>query len=262
MNVFVVKWPKLASMGYWVASKGNSLFVAKAIRYVIYRLADRMDIKEESQDMLKYLKEMLFIGHGMGGHIAGHVGALLKADANDEKRLGTILVIDAIKFLYSPLDHDRHCVTHHDAFRVLVLHTGDIFLGIIYRLGHEDWFPNGGRIIVPFAGCLSHYRGANLVNDLIRKRPTGYKLLKKNHAYTKNDLAKTEFAEEIEFDFGKVPEADTPIESYPIFIQVNAKQPPYFITETPKKIPAYSVKKKGGAGDQWETIKFNTGVFV
>lgn len=262
MNVFVVKWPKLASKGYWVASKGNSLFIAQAIRYVISYLASLMEIKEESQDMLKYLREMLFIGHGMGGHIGGHVGALLKGDANGVKVLGTIVVIDAIKFLYSPLDNGRHCVTHEDALKVLVLHTGAIFLGTDYRLGHQDWFPNGGRIIVPFAGCLSHYRGANLVNDLIAEKPTGYKLFEKNRAYTANDLANTELAEEIKFDFGEVPVGDTPIESYPIFIQVNAKQPPYFTSEKPKKIPAYSVKMKGKPGNQWEIIKFNTGIFV
>lgn len=254
MNVIVVDWYDLAVWDYFVTSTGNTLYVAHAIHSAICELANIMEMTEEEKT--QYLIRMVLMGHSLGSHVAGLVGELLKVpDENDVgrqvKRLGTIVGVDPAGPWFPPYGTKRHCVTLHDARRVLILHTGAILLGNPYRLGHEDYFARGGAQVVPLSPALSHMRGGNIIREIIWTRAIGYICMRPKHVYRDGDLSNESLIRRIEFDLTKIPEKESEVIRHPIYLPVNLRYP-YFDNKTPRKIPAYSRHTNKG----WEKISF------
>lgn len=206
MNVIVVDWTPLSSWDYFVSSKGNLLYVACAIEATIFQIADLMDLNEKEE--MEYLIRMILLGHSLGAHLAGIVGDLLKIPPikNNEpaiKRLGTIIGLDPAGPWFPPYGTSRHCLSLHDARRVLILHTAALLLGNAHRLGHEDYFARGGAQVVKLSPGLSHMRVANLIRELIWTKATGYICMRPSHVYRNGDMADRSLIRPIVFDLAK-----------------------------------------------------------
>lgn len=254
MNVILVDWTPLASWDYFESSKGNLLYVAHAIEAAIFQMADWMDMDEKEE--MQYLIRMLLIGHSLGAHLAGTVGHLLKIPSiNNQgpeiKRLGTIIGLDPAGPWFPPYGTKRHCLSLHDARRVLILHTGTILLGNAHRLGHQDYFARGGAQVVKLSPGLSHMRCANLIRELIWTKAIGYICMRPSHVYRNGDMDDRSMIRPIAFDLAKISHVEAEVIPYPIYLPVNLNQP-YFDNEKPEKIPAYSVSTK----KNWEKIRF------
>lgn len=250
MNVIVVDWTDLSKWGYFSASDGSSRYVAAAIHDVIQRLVTEMGITSDRDEYRKFLIRMLLMGHSMGAHICGLVGELLTnsySQANTgrtEKRLGTIVAIDPAGPLVPPFGQERHCVKHNDARRVLVLHTSKTF-GNLYRLGHEDYYANGGHKVVPSFSTpgLGHLRAVNLIRALIWYEATGY------YNITGRDF------KSISFTLTVIPDKESPIIPYPIYLPTNLNSP-YFNNSKPKNLSIYRLTTTTKNG--WDKIKFDS----
>lgn len=255
MNVIRVDWTELAVWDYLVASKGNTRYVAEAIRAAILTLADIMDMSDEEE--MEYLIRMLLLGQSLGAHVAGLVGDLLTIppiEIGDRriKRLGTIVGVDPCGPLFLPYNTGRHCLTRNDARRVVILHTGSVLLGNSYRMGHEDYYANGGVQIISLEPLLSHLRSVNLIRELIWMKAVGYICKRPKHVYRDGDMSDPSLIQRIDFDLAKISELEAEIIPHPIYLPVNLKYPYFDNNETPKKIPAYSVSATKG----WEKINY------
>lgn len=253
MNAIVVEWNDLSKWEYSVASSEISFYVAKAIRATMIRLTGLMNMS--SEEKRKFYESMIMMGHSMGCHIIGLVGELLKTN-NGHKVVGTIVAIEAAGPSYSPLKKKPHCLTHNDAMRVLTLHTGDNYWGNSFLLGHENYFANGGRSVLPAAECASHFRGVNLIRSLIRKTATGYKCKNQQGNLLRGKKATSELM--IAFDFNKIPNYEnTPIVRYPIYLPVLKKSPYFNDYKVPVKCPPYNKKTTNKANFAWDSIAFD-----
>lgn len=260
MNVLVVDWTSLAMWNYFVASKRNIEYVAHAIHFVIDELAEMMGMNHLEKGEL--LLRMLLMGHSLGAHTAGVVGLLVQK--NKRRYIGTIVGLDPAGPLFTPLRSTRHCLTHFDAKRVLIVHTSAIFHGTAYRLGHEDYYAGGGSTVIPFSPGLSHMRAANVIRELIWTEATGYICMKPNHVYRDDDLSNPEMIRPIQFRLDLIPGDSPEYISHPIYLPVNWKYP-YFNNEPPKRIPAYSIQSTirplpsylfDGRYERWDEIRF------
>lgn len=257
MNVIFVDWTELSVWLYFVASTGNTLYTAEAVRAAIYAMAKAMEMSEE--DEINYLNGMLVLGHSLGTHVAGMVGHLLTKPAMEEKKpkikmLGTIVGLDPAGPWFPPYGTMRHCLTLNDAKRVLILHTDIVLVGSSYRTGHEDWYVRGGAEIVPSSPALSHGRAANLFRELIWYRAIGYILMQPNHVYRDDDMSNPSLIRRISFDLTKIPVNESEIIPYPIYLPANLKYPYFDNDQTPKKISAYRRSEKKG----WERMIFKS----
>lgn len=254
MNVMNIRLDDLVRWSYYTTSKGNTLYVAEAICLAIHQLANIMGMNE--QEKIDYMNGILMMGHSLGAHVCGLVGSMLTVPhANNaaltEKRLGTIIALDAAGPCFRPFKRKRHCLTRHDAKRVIGLHTDDPLFGNRYRCAHEDWFVNGG-VCISEMSAANHFRCLNLARELIWTVAVGYICKVPNRKLREADLDDSDLTERTELNLTRIPEGESEVVPHPIFCFVNRKFP-YFASDLkPKKIPAYNVKTKAG----WDKVKF------
>lgn len=242
MTVIIVDWSVLSVWDYWKASKGNSNYVANAIHATILELAQLFGMSENEKEI--FLRQMLLMGHSFGAHIAGLVGKLLK-ESTGGMMAGTIVGLDAAGPKYSPLKTERHCLTHQDAMKVLMLHTCTIFFGIQFLVGHEDYFVNGGAHVLPKFLALSHVRSVNLFRELIWIQAIGYGCSDANRVCDDGNLKKHTF------DLS-APIANLERTSYPIYLPTNLESPYFDNNKKPDHIPSYKVTMK----KTWQIIVY------
>lgn len=123
-NVFVVDWGGLSMRINYVTAKISVPKVGDIVGEVIRILNARFP-----------LSTYMLVGHSLGGHVAGHAGALLGGN------LDFILGLDPASFLFSK-GNSSECLDKSDAKVVHVIHTS--IWGLQESLGHADYFPNGG----------------------------------------------------------------------------------------------------------------------
>lgn len=222
---------------YYVASKRNIEYVAHAIHFVIDKLTEMMGMNDAEKG--EFLWRMLLMGHSLGAHTAGIVGLMVQASKG--RYVGTIVGLDPAGPLFTPRHDSRHCLTHSDGKRVLIVHTSALFHGTSFRLGHEDYYAGGGSTVIPFSPGLSHMRAANIIRELFWTEATGYICMKPNHVFRDDDLSNAELIRPIQFRLDLIPEAFPEYIPHPIYLPVNWKYP-YFSNQPPKKIPAYSIQ--------------------
>lgn len=195
----------------------------------------------------------------MGAHIAGLVGKLLK-ESEDSLMVGTIVGIDPASLLFSPLEKDPHCLTHKDAWEVIIFHaTVRKFLGIGFILGHKDYFFDGGESVVAGNSGLSHMRAVELFRELLWVTATGWVCTqpKPNKVCStenleRKDIDLSEMMTETLRDFEVLSGSTS---TFPIYVATNIEHP-YFVEvksdQKPKSIPSYIEKKM----DIWKKIKY------
>ncbi|XP_071507353.1 pancreatic lipase-related protein 2-like [Diadema antillarum] len=85
-----------------------------------------------------YYKDFHVIGYSLGGHVAGYVGEIIPG-------LGRITGLDPAGpgFQYTDVKECR--LDESDAMLVDVIHSGAKLTGTAIRLGHMDFYPNGGE---------------------------------------------------------------------------------------------------------------------
>lgn len=269
MNVIVVEWTGLSMYHYSVASRECIEYVATAIHFAIDQFA--MMMRMNGTEYEDFLSRMLIVGHSIGAHAAGIVGDSIKrsngvewSDGNIEPKLlkvGTIVGLDPAGLLFSPLDSRRHCLTHYDAQRVLIIHASTLLHGTPYRLGHEDYFIRGGTSVIPFKPGLSHIRTVNLFRALIWDNAIGYVCLRPNYLIQGHDLWNRELIVPIRFRLDLIPAPDVRLQPipHPIYLPVNSKSP-FFDNIPPKRIPAYSTQSNLFGyvfGVEWEKVRFH-----
>lgn len=81
------------------------------------------------------------IGHSLGAHVCGFAGKYLQSDFNE--KMARISALDAAGPSFN-LNAPRDRVAKTDATFVDAIHT-DKTNGVIYPIGHHDFYPNGGN---------------------------------------------------------------------------------------------------------------------
>ncbi|GFU39331.1 pancreatic triacylglycerol lipase [Nephila pilipes] len=131
-NIIVVDWSGGNKPPYYQATS-NTRVVAAEMAIVAQALEKHFGVRREN---------MHVIGHSLGSHIAGYVGARLKT-------LGRITGCDPAEPYFQnmptsvrldPTDADFVDVIHSDATDILF-----IGFGMSHSVGHVDFFPNNGR---------------------------------------------------------------------------------------------------------------------
>lgn len=280
MNVIIIDWYDLAIWDYFSASKGNTMYVAQATAAFIHSMAAQAQMTPQRK--AQFLTEMILLGHSLGCHLAGLIGHLLHTSSHsaapkvahaqtggisygpvqrptiviDEKKnvaekVGIIIGLDPAGPLFPPTTTERHCLSYKDGKKVVIVHTGDVVYGNSHKLGHQDYFFNGGWWIIRFSPQLSHMRAGNIFRALIWKPVTGYICMKSNLVYRARDMDDETLIKRIVFDLTQMPEEDETVIKNPIYVPASVKEP-FFSDATPQKIPAHSVTQK----DEWQKIKF------
>ncbi|CAH1955698.1 unnamed protein product [Acanthoscelides obtectus] len=128
VNVIVADWSPIAKDIYIVV-KFNVPTVGKYVGYVINNITEKYGPIE---------KNLSFVGHSLGAHVAG-VAARYLGNKPD-----LIVGLDPA-FPFVNIKDENYALCKADAKFVQVIHSG-IIAGIHAPVGHADYFPNGGFI--------------------------------------------------------------------------------------------------------------------
>lgn len=140
-NVFLVDWSKHAAMFYTIVvtcvPKLTAIMGEAVDKYIV--------INNIPYDNIK------LIGHSLGSHVVGGIGAHLKGKAN------YIIGLDPAAPLFQN-EAPENRLDSTDAQYVQILHTNGGFQGMMKSIGHADFYPNGGGMSQP--GCGSDLFGS------------------------------------------------------------------------------------------------------
>jgi len=181
INVIVVDWSPIAKKGYTVA-KGSVLAVGNYVGDFLLSLDDALNHR---------VNKVSIVGHSLGAHISGNAGARTKGLIN------TIIGLDPAGPLFSASKtNDRLDPT--DANYVQVIHTNDGLLGFNQKMGHVDYYPNGGKSQagcgLDLAGTCAHsrayiYYGESLTSNNFRSRLCGSWAIFQNNQCANNAVS-------------------------------------------------------------------------
>ncbi|XP_066155564.1 pancreatic lipase-related protein 2-like [Euwallacea fornicatus] len=158
INVLVVDWSSIASKNYVIAQK-SVLAVGNYIGDILLQLDDKLNYT---------IKHITIVGHSLGAHISGNIGARTNG------LIETIIGLDPAGPLFiSSITENRLDPT--DGKFVHVIHTNDGTLGYGLKMGHADFYPNGGS---SQPGC-----GLDLIGSCSHRRAYEYftESLESNH---------------------------------------------------------------------------------
>ncbi|XP_046396808.1 phospholipase A1-like [Ischnura elegans] len=106
--------------------------------------------------------KMHLIGHSLGAHVVGITGKHFYSMVG--RKVGRITGLDPAGPLFTVLDSSNR-IDRSDADFVDVIHTCGGWLGMVFPVGHVDFYPNGGYMRQPgcsydfvTAGMCSHSR--------------------------------------------------------------------------------------------------------
>uniref|UniRef100_A0A224XS44 Putative pancreatic lipase-like enzyme n=1 Tax=Panstrongylus lignarius TaxID=156445 RepID=A0A224XS44_9HEMI len=133
VNVIVVDWSKYSQLLY-PYSRYLIVDIAEVIAKLVDKLCDEFGIDPDN---------IHIVGHSLGAHLAGIVG--LKT----ARKLSRVTGLDPAGPYFSISNIER--ISPNSAKFVDIIHTGGRFAGFYGRLGHVDFYPNGGTAIQP--GC-------------------------------------------------------------------------------------------------------------
>ncbi|XP_039961504.1 pancreatic lipase-related protein 2 [Bactrocera neohumeralis] len=135
--VILIDWGGGSNPPY-VQAAANIRLVGAITAHVIHMLYEELQ--------LPHLRNVHIIGHSLGSHLAGYAGYHLQQDFG--LKLGRITGLDPAAPLFSETEHIVR-LDRSDAEFVDAIHTdANPFmkggLGIYQRVGHVDFYPNGG----------------------------------------------------------------------------------------------------------------------
>ncbi|XP_060516296.1 endothelial lipase-like [Cylas formicarius] len=128
INIIVVDWSPISGKNY-VTAKNAVVRVGNYIGNFLLRL---------KAELHKSLSRVTIVGHSLGAHIAGNVGAATNG------LIDNIVGLDPAGPLFSERNTDNR-LDPTDAKFVQVIHTNDGRLGFGINMGDVDFYPNGGR---------------------------------------------------------------------------------------------------------------------
>lgn len=139
--VVLIDWGGGSSPPY-VQAVANIRLVGSMTAHVIHMIHEELGLKD--------LSNLHFIGHSLGSHLAGYAGYYLQKDFG--LKLGRITGLDPAAPLFAETESIVR-LDRSDADFVDVIHTdGNLLggLGLYQRIGHVDFYPNGG---MDMPGC-------------------------------------------------------------------------------------------------------------
>ncbi|KAG8226442.1 hypothetical protein J437_LFUL003434 [Ladona fulva] len=162
-NVVVVDWHQL-SAGPWYPW---ALYNIQATGRFVANFIDSLGtaIEEQSYNEVRrrgrsdFLENLHIVGFSLGAHVAGIAGHHVTIG-----KVGRITGLDPAYPLVELLGSKNNLLDESDAQFVDVIHTGGGVFGTPYKMGHADFFPNGGRGVqpgcesLPFPHICSHWR--------------------------------------------------------------------------------------------------------
>ncbi|ERL94834.1 pancreatic lipase-related protein 2 isoform X1 [Dendroctonus ponderosae] len=145
VNVIVADWSPIASRNY-ISAQGSVLAVGNYIGDFLLKLDDELNHK---------IKHITVVGHSLGAHIAGNVGA------RTHGLIENIIGLDPAGPLFSSSNINNR-LDPTDGQYVHVIHTNDRVLGFGIKMGDADYYPNGGSSQpgcgIDLAGSCAHSR--------------------------------------------------------------------------------------------------------
>ncbi|XP_065362734.1 pancreatic triacylglycerol lipase [Calliphora vicina] len=139
--VVLIDWGGGSSPPY-VQAVANIRLVGAITAHVIHMVYEELGLSD--------LSNFHFIGHSLGSHVAGYTGYHLQKDFGI--KLARITALDPAAPLFAETDPIVR-LDRSDAHFVDVIHTdGNLLggLGMYQRIGHVDFYPNGG---MDMPGC-------------------------------------------------------------------------------------------------------------
>uniref|UniRef100_A0A1B0FEN7 Lipase domain-containing protein n=1 Tax=Glossina morsitans morsitans TaxID=37546 RepID=A0A1B0FEN7_GLOMM len=146
--VILIDWGNGSSPPY-VQAVANIRLVGAITAHVMHMIYEELSFTDSSK--------IHIIGHSLGSHLAGYAGYHLQKDFG--LKVGRITGLDPA----APLFAETHGVVRldrSDAHFVDIIHTdGNLLggLGLYQRLGHVDFYPNGGMDNPGCDGRLQEY---------------------------------------------------------------------------------------------------------
>ncbi|KAG5885413.1 hypothetical protein JTB14_031435 [Gonioctena quinquepunctata] len=145
VNVFVIDWSPIAGRTY-VTAQGSVTKVGEYAGNFIKSLQHTYGLN---------LGKVKLVGHSLGAHISGCIGAALG------RQVDSIVGLDPAGPLFSRGNINNR-LDPTDARFVQAIHTNDGRLGFDNVMGHADYYPNGGRSQpgcgTDIAGTCAHSR--------------------------------------------------------------------------------------------------------
>ena len=140
-TVCVVDWERLAKFDYGTTARKNIFLVSDHISDLIKRL---------NKIGYSYGK-MTLVGHSLGSHIAGLVGQSVGG------QIDQIIGLDVAGplFTYPELKNESMRLDKSDAKFVQAIYTTMHQFGTSLKIGHQNFFPNGG--MSPQPDCYTWY---------------------------------------------------------------------------------------------------------
>ncbi|XP_013099645.2 pancreatic triacylglycerol lipase [Stomoxys calcitrans] len=139
--VVLIDWGGGSSPPY-IQAVANIRLVGAIAAHVIHMIYEELGMDN--------LHKVHFIGHSLGSHLAGYAGTHLQKDFG--LKLARITGLDPAAPLFGETDHIVR-LDRSDAHFVDVIHTDAYVvagLGLYQRIGHLDFYPNGG---ISMPGC-------------------------------------------------------------------------------------------------------------
>lgn len=139
--VLLIDWGNGSNPPY-VQAVANIRLVGAITAHILHMIYEELGIKD--------LSKFHFIGHSLGSHLAGYAGTHLQKDFG--LKLARITALDPAAPLFAETD-GKVRLDRTDADYVDVIHTDASLLGgfgMSQRVGHVDFYPNGG---LDMPGC-------------------------------------------------------------------------------------------------------------
>jgi pimeloyl-ACP methyl ester carboxylesterase len=132
-NVCAVDWNRMARVEYSLAAASTPDVASFLVKFIMLLQSHGMA-----------LDKITIVGHSLGAHIAGFVGAMFKGN------IAEIIGLDPAGPGVFFKENGRLNATN--AKFVQVLHTDQGFCGTTIVSGHQDFYPNNG--VEPQPGCI------------------------------------------------------------------------------------------------------------
>ncbi|XP_050546295.1 lipase member H-like [Daktulosphaira vitifoliae] len=192
-NIFTVDWSQLAAIPWYNSAVKNTKNVSKHLALFIEHM---------STSTGAHVEDFHLIGFSLGAHVVGLTNTNIKSGS-----VKHITGLDPAEVLFSNAGPDQR-LDYSQAKLVEVVHTSGGFLGFKKRLGHRDFYPNGGNwpqpgCVIDYAAVCSHRRAYYYYSEAINRSDAFVALPCESYENFKNGLCSNNT--ELSVQLGKSP---------------------------------------------------------